>query len=156
MKNIKIIDGVYGLRKSGSSVVTRKGKTDPPFQIEDDEAKRLVALGVAAYVDETPVADNDKTGKLVDTLNLSQLKRLNRTTLEGIAKKLGLDVSKAPNKETCAEEIWSVLETRHAAVVAVDKDTYEVVEEAEAEVEDDEDVEDTEDPPTPGADEPVT
>lgn len=58
MAKIKITRGFYGLRvKIGKLIVNRtKGPNDDAFEVDDNEAKRLVDLGVAKYVDDTPVA----------------------------------------------------------------------------------------------------
>lgn len=51
MRTIRIVSGVYGHRPAGGKYVERKRAGDPPFEIEEDKAARLVALGVAEYVD---------------------------------------------------------------------------------------------------------
>lgn len=56
MTLVKIISGVYGYRPEKSPYVIPVQRGDPAISVEDDEAKRLVEIGVAAYVDkETPV-----------------------------------------------------------------------------------------------------
>ena len=52
MKLIKIINGTYGYRPEKSKCVEPKQAGDPPFEVSDEEARRLVALKVAAYVAE--------------------------------------------------------------------------------------------------------
>lgn len=44
MKNVKIIKGYYGAK------IGVKGANDAPFSLDDAEAARIVALGVAVYV----------------------------------------------------------------------------------------------------------
>ncbi len=56
MKIIKIINTVYGHRPAGSKYIQPKRAGDPPFEVEDGEAERLVSMGVAVYVDAEPVA----------------------------------------------------------------------------------------------------
>ena len=51
MKKIKIINGTYGFRPE-PLVVECKTPADLPFFVEDQEATRLVNLGVAEYVRE--------------------------------------------------------------------------------------------------------
>ena len=51
MKLIQIINGTYGFRPS-PFVVEPKKASDPPFEVNDEEAERLVNLGVAKVVDE--------------------------------------------------------------------------------------------------------
>lgn len=47
MKLIKIINGTYGFRPQ-PYVVELKDAGDPPFEVSDEEAARLIDLGVAA------------------------------------------------------------------------------------------------------------
>lgn len=56
MKRIKIITSVYGHRPAGSKYIQTKRAGDPPFEVEDEKAARLVAKGVAVYADAEPVA----------------------------------------------------------------------------------------------------
>lgn len=49
MKLIKLIRGAYGYRAPGSMVTELITRNSPPFEVENAEAKRLVALGVAEY-----------------------------------------------------------------------------------------------------------
>ena len=62
MKSIKIINGTYGYRAPGSRSIEPKAAGDPAFEIDNEEAKRLVRLGVAAYVDDYDIlfADDDE------------------------------------------------------------------------------------------------
>ncbi|MDR1158352.1 MAG: hypothetical protein LBK75_08655 [Oscillospiraceae bacterium] len=60
MKRIKIINGVYGHRLAGTKAVDPKQAGDPPFEVDDGEAERLVSLGVAAYVPAAPVATSQE------------------------------------------------------------------------------------------------
>jgi len=54
MAKIKIKRGFYGLHtKLG---VQTKGPNDEAFEVDDNEAKRLVDLGIAKYIGDTPVA----------------------------------------------------------------------------------------------------
>lgn len=170
MKNIKIIRGTYGHRKTGSTITSPKTRTDPAFPVDDDEAQRLVKMGIAEYANEAPPAETAGTGKIMETLSLNQIARLNKQTHERLAERLNVDLSATTNKDGRAKVIWDELERLNAAVVEVKKDVYEVVEETEEDIEepeddpededeDDEDSEDTEepeDPPAPGANVPVT
>ena len=195
MKSIRIKSGSYGLSKPNSFGVINKTRTDPPFEIDDAEAKRLVELGVAEYAtgeEPTAKADGGKTGsdtgskvgtgRIVETLTLSQLSRLNKDTQISIAARLKVDLSDTTNQKTRGKAIWDVLEKTHLAVVEVSEGTYEIFEEAEVvnandeddddtgndstdeedktddddvNDEDDDEVDDGETPPVLGADEPV-
>lgn len=57
MKFIKIVNGTYGHKAPGAKGIYPKSAGDPPFEVDDAKADRLVALGVAAYVTtkENPV-----------------------------------------------------------------------------------------------------
>lgn len=54
MAKIKIKRGFYGLHTSVGVKV--KGPSDGAFDVDDNEAKRLVDRGIAQYVGDTPVA----------------------------------------------------------------------------------------------------
>lgn len=53
MRLIKIINGTYGYRPAGARSIEPRQAGDPSFPVEDEEASRLVGLGVAVYVDES-------------------------------------------------------------------------------------------------------
>lgn len=60
MKLIKIINGTYGYKAPGSKHIDPKQAGSPPFEVDDDEAKRLFDLGVSVYiVNEKPDATPD-------------------------------------------------------------------------------------------------
>lgn len=54
MAKIKIKRGFYGLHTKFG--VQAKGPNDEAFEVDDNEAKRLVDLGIAKYIGDTPVA----------------------------------------------------------------------------------------------------
>lgn len=58
MAKIKITRGFYGLHeKTKDCIVLRtKGPNDDAFEVDDNEAKRLVNLGIAKYIGDMPVA----------------------------------------------------------------------------------------------------
>jgi len=153
---IIVKSGTIGVRDENGNVEQKTSK-DKPFSLSAKAEKRLVSRGVAKYVKDTPADTgkkdtSDNTGKITETLNQSQITRLNKDTHESIAKRLGVDLRETTNRETRGKAIWEALEAKHAAVVEVDKETYEVVEEAETiddedveDIEDEEDIEDTED-----------
>lgn len=51
MKSIKIIVGSYGHRPEGAKSVTLITKQHPPIVVSDEEAERLITLGVAKIVE---------------------------------------------------------------------------------------------------------
>lgn len=68
MKLIKIINGTYGYRPQ-PHVVERKNVHDAPFEVSDEEAARLVGLGVAeiAFGEDSP-SMQDAMDAMVDQL----------------------------------------------------------------------------------------
>ena len=54
MAKIKITRGFYGLHTRLG--VKTKGPNDEAFEVDDNEAKRLVDLGIAKYIGDAPVA----------------------------------------------------------------------------------------------------
>ncbi len=52
MAFVRIISGSYGLKTNG--VTRAKTRRDPPFELNDKEAERLVKLGVAEIAGNTP------------------------------------------------------------------------------------------------------
>lgn len=59
MKNVKIVKGYYGAK------IGVKGANDAPFSLDDAEAARIVALGVAVYAcaEETEAEENGAEAK---------------------------------------------------------------------------------------------
>ncbi len=60
MKEVKIINGIYGYRPDGSYVVPISS-SDGSIKLSDEEAARLVGLGVATMVDSTNIASAIET-----------------------------------------------------------------------------------------------
>jgi len=81
MVKIKIINGIYGHRPEGQMMVVPTTSQDPPIGVDEEEAERLVAEGIARYVDEslnhhehsheeavaTP-ADASESGEAIDNM----------------------------------------------------------------------------------------
>ena len=82
-KYVKIISGFYGVREGSS--IKPKGKNDPPFLLDADEAERLVKNKIAIIVDdemnENAEADVAEYGEEVSM-----------TKLKAIAKREGITV----------------------------------------------------------------
>jgi hypothetical protein len=118
MALIKIKSGVYGYRRTGSMAVTQKTSADPPFEVDDAKAARLVAAKVAVYADAPAqtAAGNDGGADILYTLD--GLLALTRPALDAIAAKLGIDSTKCKNKTEAAELIL-------AAVNSLDEDDEE-------------------------------
>lgn len=102
---IKMIDGAYGYNNG----VTVKPKTpaDEPFPVSDEEARRLVALGVAEIVSEggiLPASDEgtDVTVNVPDIENESEIPQYSdfstNSELQAIAEEYGIKISARATK----------------------------------------------------------
>lgn len=60
MKKVKITNGIYGYRPDGGIVVP-VSPADNPIDLSDDEAERLVKLGIAAMIDSTELEEVAET-----------------------------------------------------------------------------------------------
>lgn len=162
MKQIIIINGVYGYRPNGGQLVEPKRAGDPAFEVSDEEAARLVAMKVAKIVEieaknsitgeqqpaatHTPAKGEEggsdaKLPTYDESMKLEQLKE--------IAKVYGVD-----------DETVAGLRTKKAAVGAIDAKRAadnEKAAEAAAPQNDDEDAaeDDGEQPPDLNAADPV-
>ena len=58
MVKIKITRGTYGFKQDGGGSIYPKTVKDPPFEVDEKEAERLIALGVAARVDDDEDTDD--------------------------------------------------------------------------------------------------
>ena len=79
MKRIKITVGTYGYRRKNDGPIEAIDKNSVPIDVVDEEAERLVGLGVAEYAGDT-------TGNLDD----GQLADLSMKELQKLAKDMGL------------------------------------------------------------------
>jgi len=57
---IRIIRGCYGY--NNGSFVRAKTPADPPFEVKDDEAERLISLGIAETADNGTDSDDNNAG----------------------------------------------------------------------------------------------
>lgn len=116
MKIIKIITGAYGADngKGGVTVIDR-GQT---CEVSDEEAARLVALGVAAMDVATPQEAQDAAGAGENTTNgnssqegttghmdADQFSTMTNAQLKQLAEDMGLNVSKCKKKADYIELI---------------------------------------------------
>ena len=85
MKKIKIINGTYGLRTDNGLTVECKDARSAPFLVDDGEAERLAARGVAVVIEastetfcSTREQEAPKKAKIEysDEMKLDQLKEL--------------------------------------------------------------------------------
>ena len=109
MRYIQIIRGAYGYRRDGSGTTITKTRTDPPFEVTDAEAERLIKIKVAKYA-ATPTGDDgvqdldDDGGKLP-----VYDKEMKLTELQEIAKAYGVDASKMRRKDEVITAIESAI-----------------------------------------------
>lgn len=86
---IRIIRGVYGHYVNGT--VQAKGVDSPPFAITPEKEERLVAQGVAVYVDDVPTAREELPELLPDVTAISEYSiDMKPDELRAIAKQMGL------------------------------------------------------------------
>ncbi len=82
-KYVKIISGFYGVREGNS--IKPKGKNDPPFLLDADEAERLVENKIAVIVDdeinETAEADTCEYGEKTSMPELKKIAKREGITI---------------------------------------------------------------------------
>ena len=123
MKRITLTQGAYRYRPEGekSAVVVQHG--DPPFDLPDEKAARLVALGVAGYVNAGVAtaqiqAQGENTGKTTHkeeeaksapSLPLESIPKysvkMTSRELTRLMKKCDLEVSEGMTKRQMVEEL---------------------------------------------------
>lgn len=127
---IRIINGTYGHRPKlangkYSNYVIPVTRNDPPIDVDDDEAKRLIAKNVAVALNRTegaPVALSDDYGSAAmgnspsdsdgesatpdpGESDAESLEELSYTDLKKLAKELGIDTTKVRKKEALIDAI---------------------------------------------------
>lgn len=149
MTLVKIISGVYGYRPENSPYVIPVQKGDPAISVDDDEAKRLVEIGVAAYLDQEidaeaaetaipVVPDNETTsntpdardgengdsdpGEIAGHLDAEALKEWKMDDLKKLAADMGIDITGIKKKDALIAAITAVEVTGPAL------DTEDVIE----------------------------
>ena len=135
MTIVKIISGTYGHRPENSPYVIPVTPRDPAISVDDDEAKRLVKIGVAAYVDaEAPLEDvatavpgdsdgqtignspdngegengDSDPGEIAGTLDPEDLKGWKMEDLKKLAADLGIDTTGIKKKDDLIAAIAAV------------------------------------------------
>lgn len=112
---IQIINGVFGYRakdKNGNYGVSVEPKTrlDPPFEVDDELARDLIARGIAEAVatpqermethaagGNTPTTEPPQ-GAVAAHLEATQFSDMTNADLKKLAEKMGLDTSKCRKK----------------------------------------------------------
>ena len=135
MTLVKIINGVYGYRPEKSPYVIPVSNRDPAISVDDDEAARLVEIGVAAYVGQESNAGavatavpGDSDGQTIDnstdngggengdsdpreitgTLDPEELKGWKMDDLKKLAADMGIDTTGIKKKDDLIEAIAAV------------------------------------------------
>lgn len=103
MKRVKIIQGSYGHRldSGGVALITTKS---PPITVNDDEAERLVELGVAAIVEnDIPLT---RPGESQDTEEKPEYSMKNKSDeLKALMDKFGLEYEDGITKQQMVDAL---------------------------------------------------
>lgn len=114
MRYIQIIRGAYGYRKEGSGITITKTPTDPPFEVSDAEAERLVKIKVAKYA-EAPKGNADAQSHDDDGEQPLFNNGMKLAELQEIAKAYGVDASKMRKKDEVINAIEAAIAEADAA-----------------------------------------
>lgn len=105
---IKIISGTYGMKKNGK--IIPKNSSSEPFEIEADEERKLVELGVAEYVTASEDKKSNEPPKSADdnTKQTAKLEDMSGKQLKAYAKEHNIKLPKsATSKSDIVEAIKS-------------------------------------------------
>ena len=131
MAIVKIVNGTYGHRPDGSKYVIPVTPADLPISVSDEEAKRIVEMGVAVYVDAGAVATapaddfdsspisnspSDEGGdsgdsdcvEITGTLDPEGLKDWKMDDLKKLAADMGIDTTNLKKKAALIDAICTV------------------------------------------------
>ena len=135
MTLVKIINGVYGYRPEKSPYVIPVTNRDPAISVDDEEAARLVEIGVAAYVGQeinagtvATAIPGDSDGQTIDnspdngdgengdsdpgeitgTLDPEELKGWKMDDLKKLAADMGIDTTGIKKKDDLIAAIAAV------------------------------------------------
>lgn len=98
MKKVKIVNGAYGYKPEGSFFTKVITANDPPIEVDDKEAERLVKIGVARIFEDTLpewLRAEYEDPKLPAETKFEDLKI---KELIAICTEMGLDASKCRKK----------------------------------------------------------
>ena len=148
---IRIIQGTYGHVVQGSKIVEPKDVQSGPFELSDDEAQRLINLGVASEAGK-PEREG-KTGRVLNKVGeekgkagtaftLSALERVPKAVQEKLAEMRKVDLSAATNAKGRAKLLWDDIQATKTGYVP------QSIEEVLALTDDDTGDEDTDDDTT--------
>ncbi len=106
---ICITRGVYGFRENGC--VVEKTSSSAPFEVDEEEGGRLIALNVAKEIIEDEISDKEKSAEdtaedapgIPGHISKDSLKSMKKEELYKLAEELG--VRKSGSKEELAERL---------------------------------------------------
>ena len=114
---IHITRGIYGFVKNGN--VVEKTKDDPPFEVDDEEGRRLISLNVAESVNivdktadpvmETGMAKTRDDGDVSDLFSIEAMENRRKEELCRLAEEFG--IKKNGSKTELAERIHKYVQT---------------------------------------------
>lgn len=86
MRKINIVVGTYGYRKNDTSPVELINSASGPIEVADEEADRLIGLGIAKEADEVIEEPVEETGHL----DAESLEEYDFAELKDLAGKMGI------------------------------------------------------------------
>jgi len=123
MKQIIIINGVYGHNPDGVSVEAKKAG-DPPFSVSDAEAARLVGMGVAQISEKASVnkpAVQPETQNVEAPESQNDYNAMKAADLRQLAISHGMSADDVKALKT-KKDVIKALEDADAADIAVEAD----------------------------------
>lgn len=146
MKKIKITSGGCGITSKDASGHTRhtlKTAEHPPFECDDEQADRLVRLGVAKYVGAVKAAEPEaqqgeqaaptqETEETAGTLSAAELEKMDYNDLKKLAAEKGVK----PDGQKKADYIAAILAAEAAEPEAQQEEEDEYEEEDDDEMPD--------------------
>lgn len=105
---IKILAGIFGHRENGRVKAVKAG--DPPINVDEAIAERLIKAGVAELVDEPQkIADQTDVETESETETVDEFPeydaKMTRAQLNRIAEQVGIDPDEIKDAETKADII---------------------------------------------------
>lgn len=88
---VRIINGTYGHKKPESSGVIPISAGDPPIELDDEKARRLISIGVAESAEVDTVSGVEPEGEPSDTERIDELMELKMDQLREKAAELGIE-----------------------------------------------------------------
>lgn len=107
---IRIICGTYGYRpEKDEPRVIRKDKTSEPFEVTDDEARRLVFLDIAEICDEEVSGGAVPDHVSLGSISAEQIANMEYNQMKKLAKGCGIDAK--GTKDELRERLLDALDS---------------------------------------------